>query len=33
MCLDSELWGSKFNGLLGMVKEYNYCRCVGNLKA
>ena len=24
--------GDKFNGLLSLVKEYNYCRCVGNPK-
>ena len=29
--LGSELWESKFDGLLSLVKEYhNYCRCVGN---
>ena len=30
--LGSELWDSKFNGLLGLDKEYNYCRCVGNME-
>ena len=30
--LGSELWESNFNGLLGLVKECNYCRCVGNMK-
>ena len=30
--LGSELWESKFDGLLGLIKEYNYCRCVGNIK-
>ena len=23
---DLELWESRFNGLLALVKEYNYCR-------
>ena len=30
--LGSELWESKFDGLLALVKEYNYCRCLGNTK-
>ena len=30
--LDSELWESMFDRLLGLVKEYNYCRCVENIK-
>ena len=30
--LGSELWESKFDGLLCLVKEYNYCRLVGNTK-
>ena len=30
--LGSELWESKFDGLLPLVKEYNYCRCLGNTK-
>ena len=29
--LSSELWESKFDGLLALVKEY-YCRCLGNTK-
>ena len=29
--LGSELWESKFDGLLGLVKEL-YCRCLGNTK-
>ena len=29
--LGSELWESKFDGLLALVTEY-YCRCVGNTK-
>ena len=29
--LGSELWESKFNGLLALVKEL-YCRCLGNTK-
>ena len=28
--LGSELWESKFDGLLAL--EYNYCRCLGNTK-
>ena len=33
MCyIGSELWESKFDGLLALVKEYNYCRCLGNPK-
>ena len=27
-----ELWESNFDGLLSLVKEYNYCRHVGNMK-
>ena len=30
--LGSEPWESKFDGLLSLVKEYNYCRHVGNMK-
>ena len=30
--LGSELWESKFDGLLALVKEYNYCRCLGIFK-
>ena len=30
--LGSELWENKFYGLLALVKEYNYCRDVGNTK-
>ena len=30
--LGSELRKSKFDGLLSLVKEYNYCRYVGNTK-
>ena len=36
MCyIGSELWESKFDGLLSLVKEYIICiiyRCVGNTK-
>ena len=33
MCyIGSKLWESKFDGLLAFVKEYNYCRCLGNTK-
>ena len=30
--LGSELWESKFDGLLALVKEYIYCSDVGNTK-
>ena len=30
--LGSELWESKFNGLLALVKEYIVYRCLGNTK-
>ena len=30
--LVSELWESKFDGLLSLDIEYNYCKCVGNTK-
>ena len=30
--LGSELWESKFDGLLALVKEYICCRCLGNTK-
>ena len=30
--LVSELWESKFDELLSLVKEHNYCNCVGNKK-
>ena len=30
--LGSELWESKFNGLLGLVKEYIVDACVANTK-
>ena len=30
--LGSELLESKFDGFLSLVKEYNYCRFVGNMK-
>ena len=30
--LGSELWECQFDGLLGLVKEYIYCRCEGNTK-
>ena len=30
--LGSELWESKFDELPGLVKEYVYYRCVGNMK-
>ena len=30
--LGSELWESKFDGLLALVKEYIVYRCLGNTK-
>ena len=30
--LGSELWESKFDGLLALVKEYVVYRCLGNTK-
>ena len=30
--LGSELWESRFDGLLALVKEYIYCSDVGNTK-
>ena len=33
MCyIGSELWESKFDGLLALVKEYVVARCLGNTK-